>query len=142
MILKYIVCCCRKTFLKIKEFLGKYGLDSVDRDGRTFLMSAVVEGDEIIIKNLIELGCDINKKDNHGLTALHLATINNKINSVKILLNHKADVNSVDDIGNSALWRASMELASDSEIIKLLLENGADINLANKHGVSPKDLLE
>ncbi|PBI92400.1 Ankyrin repeat protein [Flavobacterium sp. ACN2] len=131
-----------KDFSKIKDFLEKYGLDSVDRDGRTFLMSAVLDGDASIIKNLLLLGCDINKQDEQGLTALHLSAMNNKIDSVKILLDFKANINLVDNIGNSALWRAVMELESDSEIIKLLLENGADINLENQNGVSTKDLLE
>ncbi|KAF2331061.1 ankyrin repeat domain-containing protein [Flavobacterium ginsenosidimutans] len=131
-----------KDFSKIKDFLEKYGLDSVDRDGRTFLMSAIVHGDVSIIKELLLIGCDMNKQDEQGLTALHLAAINDKIDSVKILLDFKAKIDVVDNIGNTALWRAAMELESDSEIIKLLLENGSNINLENQNGVSPKDLLE
>lgn len=130
-----------KDFSKIKDFLEKYGLDSVDRDGRTFLMTAVVDGDEKLVKDLLALGCGINNKDTQGLTALHLAAINNKVDVVKVLLSFDCDVNIVDNIGNSALWRAAMSLKNDSEIIKLLLDKGSDVNLANKHGVSPKDLL-
>jgi ankyrin repeat protein len=129
-----------KDFFKIKDFLEKYGLDSVDRDGRTFLMSAVVDGDKEMVKNLLILGCGVNNKDYKGLTALHLASINNKVDALKILLSFGADVDIVDNIGNSALLRAAMR--KDSEIVQLLLDNGSDINLANKHGVSPKDLLE
>ncbi|TDX09069.1 ankyrin repeat domain-containing protein [Flavobacterium sp. S87F.05.LMB.W.Kidney.N] len=131
-----------KDFSKINEFLEKFGLDSVDREGRTFLMSAVIDGNEEMVKDLLILGCGINNQDSKGLTALHLAAINDKVDALKVLLSFNADVNIVDDSGNSALWRAAMELESDSEIIKVLLEKGSDINLENKHGVSPKDLLE
>ncbi len=130
-----------KDFSKIKDFLEKYGLDSIDKDGRTFLMTAVIDGTEELVRSLLTLGCEVNTKDKQGLTALHLAAINNKINVVTILLSFGADINIVDDNGNSALWYAAMKLEKNSEVIKVLLDNGSDVNLANKHGVSPKDLL-
>lgn len=50
---------------------------------------------------------DVNKKDEHRRTPLHLAVLNGDMNLVKKLLEHNADVNAVDDVGATALHRAA-----------------------------------
>lgn len=127
---------------KIKAFLQKYGLDSVDRDHRTFLMSAIVEGKEDIFNYLVNIGCNINNKDKSGLTALHFAAIYDRYNIVKALINNGAEIDAIDNIGNTPLWRAIMENSNETLTIRYLLENGADPNKANHRGIAPKDLLE
>ncbi|BDR57617.1 hypothetical protein [Xylocopilactobacillus apicola] len=41
------------NFELIKDFLSEFGLDSVDWHGRTFMMSAVVEGKSELVEYLI-----------------------------------------------------------------------------------------
>lgn len=130
------------NYENIKAFLLKYGLNSVDRDGRTFLMSAIVEGKEDIVNFLVNIGCNINAKDKAGLTALHFAAIYDRCNIAKVLLTHGAEIDAVDNNGNTPLWRAVMENSSETSTIEYLLENGADPNKANNRGIAPKDLIE
>lgn len=129
-------------FEKINTFLLKYGLDSVDRDGRTFLMSAIVEGKEDIVNYLVNIGCNINNKDKSGLSALHFAAIYDRYNIVKVLITRGAEIDAVDNIGNTPLWRAIMENSNETSTIRYLLENGADPDKANNREIAPKDLLE
>ncbi|MGE8036671.1 ankyrin repeat domain-containing protein [Lysinibacillus sp. NPDC093692] len=130
------------NYEKINAFLQKYGLDSVDRDGRTFLMSAIVEGKGDIVSYLVNIGCNVNAKDKTGLTALHFAAIYDRCNIVKVLITHGAEIDAVDYIGNTPLWRAIMENSNGTPTIRYLLENGADSNKTNNRGIAPKNLLE
>lgn len=50
---------------------------------------------------------DVNKRDAHRRTPLHVAVINGDVNLVKKLLDHDADVNLVDDVGSNPLHRAA-----------------------------------
>lgn len=50
---------------------------------------------------------DVNKRDEHRRTPLHVAVINGDVNLVKKLLDHNADVNLVDDVGSNPLHRAA-----------------------------------
>ncbi|KOS60272.1 ankyrin repeat domain-containing protein [Lysinibacillus agricola] len=130
------------NYEKINAFLQTYGLDSVDRAGRTFLMSAIVEGKEEIVNYLVNIGCNVNTKDKAGLTALHFAAIYDRYTIVKVLITHGAEIDAVDHIGNTPLWRAIMENSNETLTIRYLLENGADPNKINNRGIAPKDLLE
>ncbi len=46
-------------------------------------------------------GADPNKKDNKGITALHLAAYKGQDDNVEILLKHKADPNMKDMAGSN-----------------------------------------
>lgn len=50
---------------------------------------------------------DVNKRDAHKRTPLHLAVLNGDVNLVKKLLERNADVNLVDDVGSNPLHRAA-----------------------------------
>ncbi|MFT9820949.1 ankyrin repeat domain-containing protein [Lysinibacillus sp. NPDC056185] len=130
------------NYEKINAFLQKYGLDSVDRDGRTFLMTAIVEGKDDIVNYLVNIGCNVNIKDASGLTALHFAAIYDRYNIVKVLIIRGAEIDAIDNLGNTPLWRAIMENSNETSTIRYLLENGADPKKANNRGIAPKDLLE
>lgn len=56
-------------------------------------------------------------------------------------LQNGADVNFADKKGNTALFYA-VKRKSDTAQIELLLKFGADINIENKEGISPKKLAE
>lgn len=50
---------------------------------------------------------DVNKRDSHKRTPLHLAVLNGDVNLVKKLLERGANVNLVDDVGSNPLHRAA-----------------------------------
>ena len=81
-----------------------------------------------MIKLLTENKVDINVKNDKGNTALHLA-IGNK-EKVKVLLDRKAKLEIKNKMGDTALHLAAGR--GSEEIVKLLLENGADANSMNK----------
>jgi ankyrin repeat protein len=57
------------------------------------------------------------------------------MNAVRVLLRKGANVNMVDHLGNTPLIYATER--GDLEIIKYLIENGADALKKNKEGLNP-----
>jgi len=65
--------------------------------GRTALTAAASGGQKMLVKNLLELGAQVNMKDRKEYrTALHYACLNGHDDAVDLLLARKADVNSTD----------------------------------------------
>ncbi len=84
------------------------------------------------LQNLIEQGVGMDVKDTMGRTALMHAIVNNNSDVIKLLLEKGADVNTKDSEGRSALF-----YAYDPEIIEVLHNYGANLELANKKGFTP-----
>lgn len=63
----------QNDFSKILSFLEKYGLNSVDRNGRSFLMNCIAEGKNDFAYKLIELGANLNHQDASGASPLFAA---------------------------------------------------------------------
>ncbi len=77
-----------------------------------------------IIKNAIEQGAYINKKDSSGDTPLIIASFLNKVDIVKLLLNHNADVHV--RLENGTRIVENIFSYGHQEILALLTEYGAD----------------
>jgi len=113
-------------------------MNTRDEDGRTALMHAATEGLAEMVNVLIAGGASVNLVDReNGQAALHFASQGWHIEVVKKLINSNAQVDVVDKFGNSPLWRAVFESKGRGEVIKMLLDAGADKNLANLKGTSP-----
>ena len=128
------------------------------------LIKAIAKKDYTEVKKLINLGIDINKKDSLGRTALMYACsyditklklltadgldisdsaynalikdIENKdIELVQLFIDNGIDVNIKDNNGGSALMTAV--IYGRKQIVKLLIESGAEINSAvSKFGLN------
>ena len=57
-----------------------------DKDGKTPLIMAVIKGNKDIVRALVNIGADLNIKDNDNKTALDYAESNNFEEIKKILL--------------------------------------------------------
>lgn len=121
------------------------------------LTTAVMQGNLDQILRLIQAGVDINAFDSDGNTALLPAVYHGKVEIVRILLQHGADPNkNEDDSSMTPLWASAryIEAAKASfagkgfypeegeaiqiEIMQLLLQAGADVNLTKDPcGVTP-----
>ncbi len=97
--------------------MGNY-LESTDLAGRTLLMKAVVNGDEAVVKLLLENNADIESRDNNGWTALSHAASRGHEAVVKLLLENNADIESRNNNGKTALSYAA--LMGHKAVVKLL----------------------
>ena len=127
---------------EIEKFLYKYGINSVDRDGRTLLMTAVTERKNEIVKLIIEAGGDVNAQDYQGLSALHFAAFCDNDTAARMLLDAGADINGKDEQGNTPMWRLVMKNGKNSKCYNVFLEKGADVDEKNNHGVSAADIMQ
>jgi ankyrin repeat protein len=120
--------------------------------GQTAVMWAAAEGHPDIVKLLAAHGADLNLRSydrdttlpkmaagtpaapiaRGGLTALLFAARQGEIETAKALLDAKADINAVDSDGNNALTLAILNTHYD--LTRLLIERGADPNVAAKNG--------
>lgn len=129
----------------VTAYLAKYGsafINEKDTDGRTALMNASSSGDEYMMTTLLNKGADVNLKDNKGRTALMEAATNGYTPSVELLLKKKASVNEQDDQGTTPLMEAVISAAGDTDMITVLLDWGADIDIQDKEGATARTLAE
>jgi len=115
--------------------------DIIDADGKNALMFAAFNGHSDIIKLLFEKGVPINKQDNDGRTALMYASTGPFPATVKILLDNKAETNITDNVEHfTALMFAASE--GQFELVKLLIEYGADPTLKDIDGDTAEDFAQ
>jgi len=133
-----------KNLTNLTKFFVKDELVSgVDNDGRTALMHAILDSDYSLgmIEALIASGVNINIKDKEqSWTALAFAARDCTQDVCKVLLDAGADIDAVDVFGNTPLFRAVMAGREDN--IGLLVSYGANPNIENNSGVSPRQLSE
>jgi hypothetical protein len=87
------------------------------------------------VLDIVKKTGNVDAKNDHGLTALMVATSNNFHKVVDALLYAKADPNLVDGNKLTALHRAAT--LRDPYITKLLIDHGANINAKDKTGLTP-----
>lgn len=113
-------------YLQNKKFENKNQLlDSM-------LLRACAIGNDLLVNVLIDLGADVNSKDEFGATALMLATNRNHKNVVQRLIDAKADVNERNIIDRTALMFASLK--GNADIVKILINSNAVVDLKDDFG--------
>ncbi|WP_316783956.1 ankyrin repeat domain-containing protein [Pedobacter frigiditerrae] len=86
-----------------------------------------------VVNYFIEKGVDVNKTNNDGMTPLMYATsTNNDIATITRLIGLSANINQTDKKGTTALAYAVRR--NTSEIVKLLIDKGADITTVDAEG--------
>lgn len=108
-----------------------------DPSGRTLLASAIIENLPNVIDFLLKFEEVITISDKKGMQPLHLCAVKNDIRTTKLLLVKEIDIDVRDYFGNTPLWRATFN--SNYELIRILVELGADPDAKNNNDISPLD---
>ncbi|XP_049823930.1 fibronectin type 3 and ankyrin repeat domains 1 protein [Aethina tumida] len=128
--------------LQMVHFLHSLGVNVNKRlfySKRTPLMVAISKGYLQIAQFLINKRADIHCVDINGLNILHYAVDSNNIDNVIFVLKSGVNINLQDRSGWTPLMRAVI-LQSSEEIINMLLENGAEVNIHDNNGFTYEKL--
>ncbi len=121
--------------LRISEYLIEQDVDLNKKDstGSTALIAAVNNGHNDIVNMLLAKGADPNVHD-EGMeaTALMYAAASTDRLITSTLLSHHADINAIDVNGDPAINWATFY--GHVDVMKLLIQKGADLNIMSKHG--------
>jgi len=99
---------------------------------------AALTGNIEIVKTHLEVGTDVNAKDDFGVTPLFKAAGSGNKEVVELLIASGADANAKhDESGMTPLHTATMDY--HPEIIELLIAKGAIVNTKNVDGETPLD---
>jgi ankyrin repeat protein len=123
-------------------------IDAINTEGCTPFHLAVRRPDnEKAIDLLIQHGADLSITDPAGRNALLVSVSSHQKEYIELLVSKGIDINSRDNDGNTALHyplinvlKNKLYLPYSKEIVKILMEEGADPQIRNKQGKSPMDL--
>ncbi|XP_046655006.1 ankyrin-2-like, partial [Daphnia pulicaria] len=121
----------------------KFDIDGVDNKGRTPLYWAIATNNLETVRHLIQKGADPTVANKDGHTPLHAAVHHIKsIETVSLILENKqVDINRRDKNGTTALHCAikamEIEQSNNVEMVRYLLEKGADPTIRNNNGTTP-----
>ena len=85
------------------------------------------------LKELIDVGCEVNQQDEDGNTALMNVVRLGNFDCVEEMLRADVDVNVTDEDGNTPLMMMAVNF-SNVTLVNLLLNKGAEVNLKNNDG--------
>jgi hypothetical protein len=104
-------------------------INAIDGDGLTALMHAAWQGNEAMVELLVKAGADASVKDRNGVTALSLACDAPNPRIINLLLEH--------DKAKGAAVLLEVCKKDSTEMVKMLVENGADVNARDEDGATP-----
>ena len=104
---------------------------------QTPLHYAATTGNIEMAKMLLSRKADVDAKNrSYYSRPLHLAALNGDTSMAKLLIEHGANVNAQDAFG------APLNMAAGRDMVKLLLDNKADVGMKNRDGFTPLHLAE
>lgn len=115
-----------------------YRIDRVDlatERGKTALMAAASAGAVDLVRDLLQLGADVNARNQMGGTALMYAAAAGDTETVTLLLANGADTNKQSVNGWTALMMAAAK--NRTGVAAILVARAADVNLPDVYGWTP-----
>ena len=123
---------CSKDTLQALIDHGAY-VDATRKDGANALLRACYTGQSESVRFLLEAGADVNIVKSDGSTCLHYAVHGHcSKDTLRKIIEQGVNVNALNHRGDTALILASN--TAQTEPVKVLLEKGADPNIANASG--------
>jgi ankyrin repeat protein len=133
---------CRKGEIEIVKELIRAGAKVSPKQKRprsTPLQAAIGAGQLEIAILLLDEGANIDQEDALCRTALMFAVRETSLTSIRLLLKRGAQINFQTKDGTSALMSACMGDKHDIEVVKELVQAGADVNLKDENGRTALD---
>lgn len=103
--------------------------------GEIPVSEAAWQGDEDLVKLLLERGADIKTKDGHGSTSLFCPAYKGHEAVTRLLLERDADIEAEDNDGDTPPAEAARY--GHEAVVKLLLPKGAELEATNAIGHTP-----
>ena len=116
--------------LDVVRLLIQNGADASTDLQKLFLLASKSKSAETV-QFFIQLGADVNARDERYLTPLHLASFVGSDDTVRILIEHGADVNTRDESHRTPLHVASSQ--GHDDVVQLLIELGADVHARDQN---------
>ncbi len=117
-------------------------VDGKDREGRSALFYASVDGQLEIVNLLLLHGAQVNIRDSAGRTPFHVAAQYFQKVVAQRMIDGGAELEARDKYGNTPLSDAVFYSKGQGGMILLLLSLGADRASRNDSGVSPQSLVQ
>ncbi|KAK7240874.1 procollagen galactosyltransferase [Aureococcus anophagefferens] len=137
-----------KSLGKIFARFDRHGVDRLDAHGHAPLSHACAHGNPRAASLLLDRGASPDWRSVEGTTLLQLACSGRDAGHVDVaclLLNRGADLAAVTVAGETALHLAAYALLANrsqkTNMVRLLLASGADLEARSRCGVSPADVL-
>ncbi|KAJ7610328.1 hypothetical protein B0H17DRAFT_15699 [Mycena rosella] len=149
----------RSGYIGVVQLLLEHGADiHASYNGRTALHLASEFGWTDVVRLLLKHGDNVNATTNEGVTALYYAAENGRHDVVHLLLEHGADIEARDNSKETVLHAAASTFGrtetvdlhlqhalhaslnpvlSRLDIVRLLIQYGANVNARNKEGRTP-----
>ena len=108
-------------------------LNASAQEPRDNLYTAIRSNDLQRLKALLDEGVSANIEGPNKITPLMDAAAIGSLDAMKMLIERRADVNAVNTYGSTAL----MFSVTDTKKVRLLLDHGADVNVAARSGRTP-----
>lgn len=135
-----LVSALHQDSLRVFEVLlkaPKVDVNLASKQNETPLMMACIKGHLDLVKQLIQRGADVNRE---GWAPLHYAAsadMPQTLDIVKLLLEESAYIDAASPNGTTPLMMAAQY--SSEAVVKLLLQEGADITLRNQRNMTAAD---
>lgn len=132
----------RGELSKVRGLVAKgVSVNTADMENRTPLILAAYNGHTSVVEFLLGNGADVNAADKSGQTALIHACKRSFNETAALLLKNGADVNfQTRKAGTTALMIAAV--LGNVDLVRLLLEHGADADLADFFGDTAQTLAQ
>lgn len=134
----------RISLREVEQFLNDDPacVNARDENGCSPIHFAMQRGDMEVIDLLIARGADVTARTDNGATVLHFIAkpYDHRAAMIDRMIAAGVDPNAKTDGGDAPLHRAA-EWAS-VEVVRRLLDGGADVNAMNGEGKTPLDLAE